>query len=88
MLDRDCKAFLDQMYDVNFEELNAEILICIFWRLLNAFITTSHEDVSEVRQGTCRFSCNYSLFTYKWVALGYVLTLTGQMSRIQKLSKS
>lgn len=47
MLDRDCKAFLDQMYDVKLEELNAEILICIFWRLLEAFIATALEDVSK-----------------------------------------
>ncbi|KVI04528.1 hypothetical protein Ccrd_017155 [Cynara cardunculus var. scolymus] len=47
MLDRDCKAFLDQMYDVKLEELNAEILICIFWRLLEAFIATAFEDVSK-----------------------------------------
>lgn len=47
MLDSDCKAFLDQLYDVKFEELNAEILICIFWRLLDAFIATSYADVSK-----------------------------------------
>ncbi|KAI7750197.1 hypothetical protein M8C21_026294 [Ambrosia artemisiifolia] len=48
MLDNDCKAFLDNMHDMEFEELNAEILICIFWRLLDAFIATSCEHVSEV----------------------------------------
>ncbi|KAF5805582.1 putative U3 small nucleolar RNA-associated protein [Helianthus annuus] len=47
MLDNDCKAFLDNMHDMGFEELNAEILICIFRRLLDAFFATTCEDVSK-----------------------------------------
>ncbi|KAI3712588.1 hypothetical protein L1987_71147 [Smallanthus sonchifolius] len=47
MLDNDCKGFLDHMHDIKLEELNAEILKCIFWRLLDAFIAASCEDVSE-----------------------------------------
>ena len=52
MLDRDCKGFLDQMYDVKVEEINAEILKCIFWRLLDAFLATTVEDTSKVSQST------------------------------------
>nr|GEW70692.1 hypothetical protein [Tanacetum cinerariifolium] len=46
MADRDCKGFLDKMYDVKVE-LNAEILKCIFWRLLDAFFATTVEDTSK-----------------------------------------
>ncbi|XP_076945325.1 uncharacterized protein At3g06530-like [Bidens hawaiensis] len=45
MLEVDCIGFLDNMHDMKFEELNSEILICVFWRLLDAFIAASCEDV-------------------------------------------
>ncbi|XP_076957841.1 uncharacterized protein At3g06530-like [Bidens hawaiensis] len=45
MLEVDCIGFLENMHDMNFEELNSEILICVFWRLLDAFIAVSCEDV-------------------------------------------
>ncbi|KAL4574909.1 hypothetical protein LXL04_021749 [Taraxacum kok-saghyz] len=44
MVEKDCKGFLDQMYDVKFEELNAEILISIFWRFLESFLASSSLD--------------------------------------------
>ncbi|GFY84406.1 ARM repeat superfamily protein [Actinidia rufa] len=50
MLDGDCKVFLDQLFEANFNskfrQLNAEILICLFWRLLEGFISTMPADVS------------------------------------------
>ena len=52
MLDGDCKVFLDQLFEANFNtkfrQLNAEILICLFWRLLEGFISTMPADVSLV----------------------------------------
>ncbi|THG07399.1 hypothetical protein TEA_004839 [Camellia sinensis var. sinensis] len=50
MLDGDCKGFLDQLFETNFKtnfrQLNAKILICVFWRLLGGFISTMPADVS------------------------------------------
>lgn len=46
MLDRDCKAFLDHLSDTNLKDLNAKILMCLFWKLSEAFITIAPEDVS------------------------------------------
>ncbi|KAI3778087.1 hypothetical protein L2E82_07103 [Cichorium intybus] len=46
-VDKDCKAFFDQMYDVKLEELNAEILISVFWKLLEVFIATAVQDNDE-----------------------------------------
>lgn len=37
----DCAGFLDQLFDANIEELNAKIIVCIFWRLLDAFISVA-----------------------------------------------
>ncbi|KAL6311451.1 hypothetical protein AAG906_005381 [Vitis piasezkii] len=39
MVLRDCKAFLDQLVDSDPRRLNANILICIFWRLIEYFIS-------------------------------------------------
>ncbi|KAK9059672.1 hypothetical protein SSX86_020376 [Deinandra increscens subsp. villosa] len=47
LLDNDCKAFLDHIHGMKLKELNAEILICIFWRLLDAYIAASCEDVTK-----------------------------------------
>ncbi|CAL5366770.1 unnamed protein product [Camellia sinensis] len=50
MLDGDCKGFLDQLFETNFKtnfrQLNAKILICVFWRLLGGFISAMPADVS------------------------------------------
>ncbi|XAR66099.1 hypothetical protein NMG60_11012179 [Bertholletia excelsa] len=50
LLDGDCKSFLDHMHETNFSanfiQLNAQILICTFWRLLEAFVSTTPADVS------------------------------------------
>ena len=52
MLDGNCNVFLDQLFESNFntkfKQLNAEILICLFWRLLEGFISTMPVDVSLV----------------------------------------
>ena len=48
ILDGDCKGFHDHLFDTNSKELNSKILICLFWRSLEAFITTAPEDVSLV----------------------------------------
>lgn len=42
---RDCIGFLDQLFDANIEELNGKILICIFWRMLGAFISVAPTDL-------------------------------------------
>nr|XP_043631361.1 uncharacterized protein At3g06530 isoform X2 [Erigeron canadensis] len=70
MVDRDCTAFLDQMYGMKVEELNAEIIICIFWRLLDSFIATAHEDVSKddsevILQNLFSFFASHSKVVYK-----------------------
>ncbi|KAF8044357.1 hypothetical protein BT93_A2372 [Corymbia citriodora subsp. variegata] len=41
---RDCIGFLDQLFDAHIEELNGKILICIFWRMLGAFISVVPAD--------------------------------------------
>ncbi|CAH9069155.1 unnamed protein product [Cuscuta epithymum] len=40
------KGFLEHMDETKIKELNAEILICLFWRLLEPFIAMGSEDVS------------------------------------------
>lgn len=45
---RDCIGFLDQLFDANIEEMNGKILICIFWRMLGAFISVAPTDLFSV----------------------------------------
>ncbi|XWS47705.1 hypothetical protein CRYUN_Cryun13aG0007100 [Craigia yunnanensis] len=45
MLDWDCRNFLDQLFAADIGALNTYILICIFWRLLEAFISASSTEV-------------------------------------------
>lgn len=45
---RDCIGFLDQLFAANIEEMNGKILICIFWRMLGAFISVAPTDVFSV----------------------------------------
>lgn len=46
MLQWDCGRFLDQLFDTDLKALNINILICTFWRLLEAF--TSMEDNQQL----------------------------------------
>ncbi|CAK7335892.1 unnamed protein product [Dovyalis caffra] len=46
MLQWDCGRFLDQLLDTDLRALHTSILICIFWRLLEAF--TSMEDNQQL----------------------------------------
>ncbi|KAJ6933914.1 hypothetical protein NC651_009094 [Populus alba x Populus x berolinensis] len=46
MLQWDCGKFLDQLFDTDLKALNINILICTFWRLLEAF--TSMEDNQQL----------------------------------------
>ncbi|KAI8564023.1 hypothetical protein RHMOL_Rhmol03G0152200 [Rhododendron molle] len=50
MVDGDCKGFLDQLFeanfDTNFRQLNSKILVCLFWRILEVFVSTMPADVS------------------------------------------
>lgn len=50
MVDGDCKGFLDQLFEANFNtnfrHLNSKILVCLFWSLLEVFVTTMPTDVS------------------------------------------
>ncbi|XP_023757327.1 uncharacterized protein At3g06530 [Lactuca sativa] len=69
MVDNDCKAFLGQMYDVNLEVLNAEILISIFWRLLEAFFATALDDENKkqkvILQDLFSFFASHSKVAFK-----------------------
>ena len=56
MLDWDCRNFLDQLFVADIDALNTYILICIFWRLLEAFISASSTEVFLVG-GAIHFSC-------------------------------
>lgn len=52
MVDSDCKGFLDQLFEANFNtdfrQLNSKILVCLFWRILEVFVSTVPADVSLV----------------------------------------
>lgn len=69
MVDNDCKAFLGQMYDVKLEVLNAEILISIFWRLLEAFFATALDDENKkqkvILQDLFSFFASHSKVAFK-----------------------
>ncbi|XP_044468232.1 uncharacterized protein At3g06530-like [Mangifera indica] len=45
MLSWDCRRYLDQLFDADIGDLNMKILVCTFWRLLEAFISTMPSDV-------------------------------------------
>ncbi|XVF49416.1 hypothetical protein PTKIN_Ptkin04bG0010100 [Pterospermum kingtungense] len=45
MLDWDCRKLLDQLFVSNIDALNTYILLCIFWRFLEAFISTFSTEV-------------------------------------------
>ncbi|CAN0862884.1 Uncharacterized protein At3g06530 [Linum grandiflorum] len=50
VLQWDCRKFLDQLFAIPLRELNTNILICVFWRLLDAFpvaasdVTTGYKE--------------------------------------------
>ncbi|KAK3026432.1 hypothetical protein RJ639_041444 [Escallonia herrerae] len=48
LLDRDCKTFVDELFNSNIKELNSMLIVCLFWRLLEAFIRTTSENISMV----------------------------------------
>ncbi|KAB1204141.1 hypothetical protein CJ030_MR8G004038 [Morella rubra] len=45
ILNWDCRRFVEQLLDTDLRALNANILICIFWRLLEALTSAVHGDV-------------------------------------------
>ncbi|KAF2311685.1 hypothetical protein GH714_025935 [Hevea brasiliensis] len=45
MIHWDCQRFLDQLVDSDANALNADILICVFWRLLEVFSSIATADV-------------------------------------------
>jgi hypothetical protein len=47
MIDGDCERFVEKL-DTIIDKLNSEILICLFQRLLEAFIKTAPENVCGV----------------------------------------
>ncbi|XP_038993491.1 uncharacterized protein At3g06530-like isoform X2 [Hibiscus syriacus] len=55
MLDWDCRKFLDQLFDVDIDTLNKNILTCVFWRLLDSavdaevFLDDSEECIARVQ---------------------------------------
>ncbi|KAK6121966.1 hypothetical protein DH2020_044289 [Rehmannia glutinosa] len=60
ILDGDCKGVLEDLYDTDIKDLNAEILACLFLRLSEAFIATAPEDVALVGYSS-HFSKLYSV---------------------------
>ncbi|GMJ01001.1 hypothetical protein like AT3G06530 [Hibiscus trionum] len=54
MLDWDCRKFLDQLFVADIDTLNKNILICVFWRLLDSavnaevFLDDSEEGIGRV----------------------------------------
>ncbi|KAL2550104.1 Uncharacterized protein Fot_11634 [Forsythia ovata] len=51
ILEEDCIRILEHLSDTNIKFLNMEILTCLFWRLLEAFIATAPEDTSLDKKG-------------------------------------
>ncbi|KAK6936870.1 U3 small nucleolar RNA-associated protein 10, N-terminal [Dillenia turbinata] len=43
----DCQKFLDQLYHGSVNQLNAHILICLFWRLLELYLSAECPDMGE-----------------------------------------
>lgn len=87
MLSWDCRRYLDQLFDADIGDLNMKILVCTFWRLLEAFISTMPSDVLLVGPLPC--SVGKSLLPYFW--FNYTNTLYFQdadevwFSRLQDL---
>lgn len=52
MLNWDCRIFLDKL-DSNLKALNANILICLFWRLMEGFLSAMPADISMVSNSLC-----------------------------------
>ena len=48
MLDGDCRMFVERLFDSSVNELASEILVCLFWRLVEAFVTAAPDAVSFV----------------------------------------
>ncbi|KAL8051037.1 hypothetical protein ABFS82_06G118900 [Erythranthe guttata] len=65
-IDVDCKGILNDLLDTDIKDLNAEILSCLFWRLLKAFIAIAPADLSpdmkekwlSTLQGLFLFACH------------------------------
>ncbi|KAL7147600.1 hypothetical protein ABFS83_06G118300 [Erythranthe nasuta] len=65
-IDVDCKGILNDLLDTDIKDLNAEILACLFWRLLKAFIAIAPADLSpdmkekwlSTLQGLFLFACH------------------------------
>lgn len=54
MLNWECKGFLDKL-NSNLKALNANILICIFWKLMVAILSVMPADVSLVSNSFCGY---------------------------------
>ncbi|KAK9292213.1 hypothetical protein L1049_020175 [Liquidambar formosana] len=65
MLNWDSKRFLDQLFDTNLKAFNANILICIFWRLIEALNSTAPVDILLDDNGkwTCRLQDMFVFFS-------------------------
>eukprot|EP00257_Ricinus_communis_P020965 XP_015580336.1 uncharacterized protein At3g06530 [Ricinus communis] len=65
MIHWDCRKFLDQLADNDVNALNRDILICAFWRLLEAVVSVAAADVLLDDNGqwvTCRLRDLFSFF--------------------------
>ncbi|CAK9187344.1 unnamed protein product, partial [Ilex paraguariensis] len=93
MLEVEFKGFIGHLFDTNFKGANAKILIYTFWMLLEAFITTTPEDVSldnnaqwvYTLQDLFVFFANQPKHVFK-KHLQYLVTKC-KMSPVQLLSK-
>ncbi|KAL3521384.1 hypothetical protein ACH5RR_019533 [Cinchona calisaya] len=61
MPDGDCRIFIERLFDNSFNRLNSEVLICIFWRLVEAFIMTA-PDNGKPEMWLCKLQNLYIFF--------------------------
>ncbi|WCJ36431.1 ARM repeat superfamily protein [Euphorbia peplus] len=64
MIQWECQGFLDQLVDHDVNALNANILICLFWRLLEAFISVATLDTFLEDHGNWVVNRRRDLFVF------------------------
>ncbi|RZC48060.1 hypothetical protein C5167_040997 [Papaver somniferum] len=63
-LERGCSDFLGQLSKSNFKALNANILVCIFWRLLQAFVSAVQLSSTDQADSGELLSTLHELFVF------------------------
>lgn len=61
MLDGDCRMFVERLFDSSVNELASEILVCLFWRLVEAFVTAA-PDADKNAIWLCKLKNLYVFF--------------------------